>query len=46
VENKLTADKFERLDFPGGSFFRANQKHFPALRGLAIQMLTQRQIKP
>jgi len=39
MENKLPADKFERIEFPGGTFFRANQKHFPALHGLAIQML-------
>jgi len=39
MENKLSADKFERIEFPGGTFFRANQKSFPALRGLAIQML-------
>ena len=39
MENKLSADKFERIEFPGGTFFRANQKRFPALHGLAIQML-------
>jgi len=39
MENKLAADQFERIEFPGGSFFRANKKRFPALRGLAIQML-------
>ena len=39
MENKLTADNFERIEFDGGTFFRANQKRFPALHDLAIQML-------
>jgi oxalate decarboxylase/phosphoglucose isomerase-like protein (cupin superfamily) len=39
MENRLSGDKFERIEFAGGTFFRANKKHFPALHGLAIQML-------
>jgi len=39
MQNKLAADQFERIEFPGGTFFRANKKRFPALCGLAIQML-------
>lgn len=39
MENKLPADQFERIEFPGGTFFRANKRRFPALHGLAIQML-------
>ena len=39
MENRLTADKFEQIEFPGGIFYRANHKRFPALRGLAVQKL-------
>lgn len=39
MSNKLAADQFERIEFPGGTFFRANKKRFSALHGLAIQML-------
>lgn len=39
MENKLAADRFETIEFPGGTFLRANQKRFPALRGLAVQRL-------
>src|ERR1041384_3795181 len=39
MENRLAADKFEQIEFSGGTFFRANQKKFPALRGLAVQQL-------
>jgi oxalate decarboxylase/phosphoglucose isomerase-like protein (cupin superfamily) len=38
-ENKLSAEQFEKIDFPGGVFYRANQKRFKALRGLAVQKL-------
>jgi oxalate decarboxylase/phosphoglucose isomerase-like protein (cupin superfamily) len=39
MENRLAADQFEQIDFPGGIFYRANQKRFKALRGLAVQKL-------
>lgn len=39
MDNKMAADRFETIEFPGGTFFRANQKRFPALRGLAVQKL-------
>ena len=39
MENKLSAEEFERIDFPGGIFYRATQKRFRALRGLAVQKL-------
>jgi len=39
MENKLAADLFEKIDFPGGIFYRATQKKFSALRGLAVQKL-------
>lgn len=38
-DNKLAADQFERIDFPGGIFRRANAKRFKALHGLAVQRL-------
>lgn len=38
-DNKLSADQFEQINFPGGIFRRANQKRFKALRGLAVQKL-------
>jgi hypothetical protein len=37
--NSLTAGGFERIEFDGGTFFRANKKQFPSLKGLAVQML-------
>jgi oxalate decarboxylase/phosphoglucose isomerase-like protein (cupin superfamily) len=37
--NRLAADGFEKIEFAGGTFFRANKKQFPSLRGLAVQML-------
>ena len=39
MTNRLAADHFERIEFTGGTFFRANKKQFPALRGLAVQQL-------
>ena len=39
MENRLSADQFEKLDFSGGTFYRATQKRFQALRGLAVQKL-------
>jgi len=39
MDNRLLADHFEKIDFPGGIFYRATHKKFPALRGLAIQKL-------
>jgi oxalate decarboxylase/phosphoglucose isomerase-like protein (cupin superfamily) len=39
MENKLPANQFEKIDFPGGIFYRANHRRFPALRGLAVQKL-------
>jgi oxalate decarboxylase/phosphoglucose isomerase-like protein (cupin superfamily) len=39
MENRFSASQFEKIDFPGGIFYRANHKRFPALRGLAIQKL-------
>lgn len=39
MENKLAADKFEKIDFPGGVFLRATHKGFSVLRGLAVQRL-------
>lgn len=37
--NKLAASDFEKIEFGGGTFFRANARRFPALRGLAVQQL-------
>lgn len=37
--NSLTAAGFEKIEFAGGTFFRANKKQFPCLEGLAVQML-------
>jgi hypothetical protein len=39
MENKLAFKDFEQIPFPNGDFFRANKKKFPALRGLAVQVL-------
>lgn len=39
MTNKLSAEQFEKIEFPGGTFFRANKNQFPALHGLAVQML-------
>jgi len=39
MENKLRADQFEQINFPGGIFYRATHKRFSALRGLAVQRL-------
>jgi len=39
MENRLSADQFEKINFPGGIFYRANHKRFPVLRGLAVQKL-------
>jgi oxalate decarboxylase/phosphoglucose isomerase-like protein (cupin superfamily) len=39
MSNSLTAGGFERIEFDGGTFFRANKKQFPCLKGLAVQML-------
>ena len=37
--NRLKGDHFERIDFRGGTLYRANKSRFPALRGLAAQKL-------
>jgi hypothetical protein len=37
METRLKVDQFEKIDFPGGIFCRANHRRFPALRGLAVQ---------
>lgn len=39
MENRLSAEQFEKIEFAGGTFFKANKKHFPSLRGLAVQQL-------
>jgi len=39
MHNSLPSNKFDVIEFPGGTFLRATQKQFPALRGLAIQAL-------
>jgi oxalate decarboxylase len=38
-KNKLAAKDFEKIEFAGGTFSRANKKHFPVLNGLAVQTL-------
>jgi|HubBroStandDraft_6_1064221.scaffolds.fasta_scaffold842267_1 oxalate decarboxylase/phosphoglucose isomerase-like protein (cupin superfamily) len=37
--NSLSASGFEKIEFSGGTFFRANKKQFPCLKGLAVQQL-------
>ena len=37
--NSLSAAGFEKIEFTGGTFFRANKKQFSCLKGLAVQML-------
>jgi oxalate decarboxylase/phosphoglucose isomerase-like protein (cupin superfamily) len=39
MTNRLAADQFEKIEFTGGTFLRANKKQFPSLRGLAVQQL-------
>jgi oxalate decarboxylase/phosphoglucose isomerase-like protein (cupin superfamily) len=39
MANSLAATGFEKIEFSGGTFFRANKKHFPCLKGLAVQQL-------
>jgi oxalate decarboxylase/phosphoglucose isomerase-like protein (cupin superfamily) len=39
MSNSLAAGGFEKIEFAGGTFFRANKKQFPCLKGLAVQML-------
>ena len=39
MSNSLATGGFEKIEFAGGTFFRANKKQFPSLKGLAVQML-------
>lgn len=39
MSNSLAAGGFEKIEFAGGTFSRANKKQFPCLKGLAVQTL-------